>query len=100
MADILNGNRAKLNFLMIKWEEQRLILSFNYHKKNKKKEHSKIIELLEKIPEKPREKLLKQYIAHCRMAAAFAFFQWRYMILKDTDPVKAELNKDIFYQRI
>ncbi len=44
--------------------------------------------------------MLKQYLAHCRMTHALAFFQWRYVQLKESDPNASERNKDIFYQRV
>ena len=37
------GNRAKLNYLKLIWEEQKDKLSFQYIQKNKKKEYNQII---------------------------------------------------------
>ena len=54
----LDGNRAKLNKLQIMWDEQVQKLVMDYHKKNKKKEHSKTIELLERIPIEIRDLFL------------------------------------------
>lgn len=96
-----NHNRAKINFLQMQWEEQREKLVYAYIVKNKKKkEYSTLIGQLTDIPNLARDKLLKHYLAHCRLNYALTFFQWRYLKFKDSDPQQAENNKEIFYHRI
>lgn len=77
---------------------QKLIV--NYAKKNKKKEHSEIIGLINTIPNTTRDHLLIKYIAQCKLAHALCFFQWRYFKLKVDSPESAAENKKIFKQRI
>ena len=43
LLDGVAGNRAKLNYLKLLWEEQKDKLCFQYIQKNKKKEYNQII---------------------------------------------------------
>ena len=101
LEDQIMGNRAKLNYLQIKWDEQVEKLVFDYGKKNAKKKSAdflKIIGDISGINREYRDHFLIRYIARCKLANALAFFQWRCMTVED--PADVEKNKEIFYSRV
>ena len=101
LEDRIMGNRAKLNYLQIKWDEQKDKLVGEYAKKNAKKKSADFLKMVGDISDIKREyrdHFLIRYIARCKLANALAFFQWRCMTLED--PAEVERNKDMFDARV
>ena len=98
LLDGVVGNRAKLNYLKLIWEEQKDKLCFQYIQKNKKKEYNQIIGDISGIDMSVRDAFLTRYLSRCKLTHSLAFFQWRAQTLEDPD--EAEKNKKMFYKRI
>ena len=98
MRDIMQMNRAKMNYLQILWDDTVAKLTYQYASKNKKKEFTQFIAQLNSIKVKDRDRLLTRYLSRCKIANALAFFQWRCIVLDEGE--KRDRNRKIFYQRI
>lgn len=74
LLDGVVGNRAKLNYLKLIWEEQKDKLCFQYIQKNKKKEYNQIIGDISGIDMSVRDAFLTRYLSRCKLTHSLAFF--------------------------